>query len=117
MSEAERRYAAPHGSTAFPGATASDQPLADQPTEIVHTGGFSDSPDPRHDTVVGTAPVAYPPPRDDAPREPGFWAMDDEPATDDQRWDDGTATQPDYRDAPVVVRRADTLAGLLLLLG
>jgi len=30
--------------------------------------------------------------------------------------DDGTATRPGYRDAPVVVRRADDAAGLLLLL-
>ncbi|PZA20050.1 hypothetical protein DMO24_17505 [Modestobacter versicolor] len=41
--------------------------------------------------------------------------MWDQAATD-QQWDDGTSTQPDYRDAPVLVRRADTLAGLLLLL-
>ena len=30
--------------------------------------------------------------------------------------DDGTATRPDYRDAPVVVRRSDDLAALFLLL-
>jgi hypothetical protein len=41
---------------------------------------------------------------------------DDAPAGAAGSWEDGAATQPDYRDAPVVVRRADTLAGLLLLL-
>jgi hypothetical protein len=111
VSEPDRRYETPHGSTAqgstaFPGG----RPLAEQPTEVVHTG------DPRHDTVVGAAPLdrPFPPPADDD--RPGAWQQDDEPAADEQRWDDGTETRPDYRDAPVVVRRADTLAGLLLLL-
>jgi hypothetical protein len=101
MSEPDRRYDAPHGSTAFPGPSAPDQP-----TEVVHTGGYEPPPDPRYDTVAGTTPITYalpPPPAED--REPSFWDLDD-----------GTETQPDYRDAPVVVRRADTLAGLLLLL-
>jgi hypothetical protein len=41
----------------------------------------------------------------------------DDPLDDIAEWeDDGDATEPDYRDTPVVVRRADTLAGLLLLL-
>ncbi|MBB3678155.1 hypothetical protein [Modestobacter versicolor] len=102
MSEPDRRYDDPNGSTAFPG-----RPLADQPTEVVHPGGA----DPRYDTVVGgTAP--YPSPRPPDTGQPEIW---DQAATD-QQWDDGTSTQPDYRDAPVLVRRADTLAGLLLLL-
>ncbi|WP_246080195.1 hypothetical protein [Modestobacter altitudinis] len=55
------------------------------------------------------------------PREASPWPADDQrsddPLDDIAEWeDDGTATRPDYRDAPVVVRRADTLAGLLLLL-
>ncbi|WP_369139640.1 hypothetical protein [Modestobacter versicolor] len=102
MSEPDRRSDPPHGSTAYPAG-----PLTDQPTEVVHTG----APDPRQDTVVG--PTLYPSPRppDDGGR-PGPW--DDGPG--DRQVDDGTATRPEYRDAPVVVRRADTLAGLLLLL-
>jgi len=55
--------------------------------------------------------VAYPSSR------PARDQRSDDPLDDIAEWeDDGTATQPDYRDSPVVVRRADTLAGLLLLL-
>jgi hypothetical protein len=88
-----------------------DRRYDDQPTEVVHTGAH----DPR---VFGAAPAAYPSPRspDDGASASAFWDGDDEPPVRDGRRDDGTATQPDYRDAPVVVRRADSLAGLLLLL-
>lgn len=106
MSDPTRRYDAPHGSSAFTGVPLPDQPLADRPTEVVHTGGYDPGPD-------ATAPVQYQAPDD----EPTRWeATDDQPPARDQDPDDGSRTQPDYRAAPVVVRRADTLAGLLLLL-
>jgi hypothetical protein len=104
MSEPDRRPGTPHGSTASSGV-----PLSDQPTEVVHTGAPDPAPDPRHDTVVGPTPYPSPRPPDDGGR-PGPW--DDGPADPG----DDTATRPDYRTAPVVVRRADTVAGLLLLL-
>ena len=118
--------AAPHGSTAFTGTPLPGQPLADQPTEVVHRpdGGWAQ----RDDTVVagpayghqpgGTQPTAAQP---TAAQPTGFWHRDD--AGDERDGgrhadpdDDGTTTAPEYRDAPVVVRRADTVAGLLLLL-
>jgi hypothetical protein len=112
MSDPDRRYDAPHGSSAFPGTPLPGQPLADQPTEVVYTGGF----DPRQDTVV-SPPVERPAPRlQDEETEP-VWRQQDGPADDEPGWDDdGASTRPDYQDAPVVVRRADSLAGLLLLL-
>ena len=105
-----------HGSTAFPGTPLPGQPLADQPTEVVHRpdGGWESSPD----TAVVGAPVGRDTSYDDRPA--GSW---DRAADDDRDRgrhshpdDDGTATTPEYRDAPVVVRRADSTAGLLLLL-
>jgi hypothetical protein len=123
MSEPDGRYDAPHGSTAasgsaLPGDQPPGQPLAEQPTEVIRPVG----PDPGYDTLVGTAPV-YPTPRteDDATTDPGLQLpfddrRDDSPVGIGEWEDDGTATQPDYRDTPVVVRRADNLAGLLLLL-
>jgi hypothetical protein len=116
MSEPDGRSEAPHGSTAAPAGRVPDQPLADQPTEVIYTGRD----DPRYDTVVGAAPV-YPSPRSaDAATGPGSWQRaddrPDQPLEGIGEWEDGTATQPDYRDAPVLVRRADSLAGLLLLL-
>jgi hypothetical protein len=106
MSEPDGRYSAPHGSSASPGVPLPGQPLADQPTEVLRTGGYD------------TAGPAYPPPRatDDGTSQPGSWRRDDDLPANDGRANDGTATQPDYRNAPVVVRRADTLAALLLLL-
>jgi hypothetical protein len=78
------------------------QPLADRPTEAVQPVGR----DTRQDTVV-SRPVMPPAPR---------WAEDDSVQRGSWRHDDTPSTRPDYWDAPVVVRRADTLAGLLLLL-
>ena len=105
MRESEAR-SDQYGSPAAGGGRAPADPLADQPTEVVRTGG----PDPRHDTLVGAPPPTYPAPeqRYDEPADDSLF--------DDGEWDDGTSTQPDYRDTPVVVRRADDLAGLLLLL-
>ena len=103
MSEPVGRYrdgdATPHGSTGYTGAPLPGQPRTEQPTEVV-------PPTPtREDTV------AYPSPR------PVDDQRSEDPLDDIAEWEaDGTATEPDYRDAPVVVRRADTLAGLLLLL-
>ena len=108
------------GSTAFPGTPLPGQPLAEQPTEVVPYP-------PGHEPV--RAPV---PPATSGPATSGFLARafdepDDEPLARQDTdpglplpaappADDPTATRPDYRDAPVVVRRADDLAGLLLLL-
>jgi hypothetical protein len=105
MRESDGRFDDPHGSTAAGSDRAPAEPLADQPTEVVATG----RPDPRYDTLVG-APPTYPAPA------PAYAEPDDDSLFDDAAWDDGPGTQPDYRDAPVVVRRADDLAGLLLLL-
>ena len=80
------------------------QSLADQPTVVVQPLG----PDPRADTVP--AVPLYPLPR------PVADEVSDDPLDDIADWEPDTTTRPDYRDAPVVVRRADTLAGLLLLL-
>jgi len=102
MSDPDGRYrdddATPHGSTGYTGAPLPGQPRSGQPTPVA-------PPRPREDTV------AYPSPR------PAQDQRSDDPLDDIAEWeDDGTATRPDYRDSPVVVRRADPLAGLLLLL-
>ncbi|WP_246078782.1 hypothetical protein [Modestobacter excelsi] len=90
--------ATPHGSTGYTGAPLPGQPRTEQPTDVAPAP-------PREDTVT------YPSPR------PVDDQRSDDPLDDIAEWeDDGTATRPDYRDSPVVVRRADTLAGLLLLL-
>ena len=103
----------PYGSTAAGRDRAPAEPLADEPTEVLHPG----RPDPRQDilqdtrqdTLVG-APPTYPVP------QPRYDQPGDDSLFEDGEWDDGTGTQPDYRDTPVVVRQADDLAGLLLLL-
>jgi hypothetical protein len=109
MSEPDRRndgpFDEPHGSSAYP-----DQPLADQPTEVVDTVGYV----PRHDTAAVTTPITHPAARS-ADREPTAWLPDEDAPLPLGDWDEDP-TQPDYRAAPVEVRRADTLAGLLLLL-
>jgi len=105
-----------HGSTAFYGTPLPGQPLADQPTEVVHRpdGGWES----QQDTVVVGPPVGRDPSYDD--RSAGFWQREDDDDPDgfgqSDPEDDGTATAPEYRAAPVVVRRADSIAGLLLLL-
>jgi hypothetical protein len=92
MSDPDGRY------DAHPGL-----PLSEQPTEVVPPVQRF----PRHTAAAGHSGDTV----------PDFWhrddGRDDEPAPDPY---DATRTRPDYRDAPVVVRRADTLAGLLLLL-
>jgi hypothetical protein len=136
----------PHGSSAVRGTPLPDRQLADQPTDVVPTLPREDDaladrttdvvptlqrqdtladqttdvvPTlPRQETLASTVP-AYAVPRPDrpAPVEPDAWRQDEEPPADVLPWDDATPpTEPDYRDAPVVVRRADTLAGLLLVL-
>jgi hypothetical protein len=108
MSEPDGRYDVSRGSTAVPGSRLPDQPPADQPTEVVQP--FRG--DPRYDTAP--AVPGYPSPR------PVPVGESDDPLDDIAEWeDDGTATQPahqDHRDTPVPVRRADDVAGLLLLL-
>jgi hypothetical protein len=116
MSEPDGRYGTPHGSSAFPGTAGTGRSLADQPTEVVPPL----TSDPHPDTVVGRAPAVHPRSVDDD--DTGFWQRDDDQddrddgSHDDGSHDDATATRPDYRDLPIVVRRADVLAGLLLLL-
>ena len=113
MSEPGGRYDTPYGSATPPGTSPFCQPSADQPTEVVRPGGH----DPRYGR--GAAPAAYP-----RPRSGGDGATGPDARQRDRRRHDhpprdraeGTGTHPDYRDAPVVVRRADDLAGLLLLL-
>ncbi|WP_299952352.1 hypothetical protein [uncultured Modestobacter sp.] len=114
MSQPEDRSAtnpgiAPHGSTA-----ATGRPLADQPTEVVHRPEPGTDWQSRQETVVVGPPVGAGP----APAGPAPWLLDDDPA--DGRHadadDDRSATAPEYHDAPVRVRCADNLAGLLLLL-
>jgi hypothetical protein len=121
MSEPDGRYGTGHGSSAFPGSALPGQPISDQPTEVVQPVER----DPQHDTVVGMAPAVPPPSAEHGDTDPGFWRRphDEHDDRDDDRDGgspddayDRTATRPDYRDVPVVVRRADTLAGLLLLL-
>ena len=117
MSEPDGRYTA-HGSTAhsggpLPGQPPAGLPLSEQPTQVVPPlryddtapGSWAAPPDGRHHDT------RYDDTRYESPRYDGGddgWAAG--PA------DDGSATQPDYRDAPVVVRRSDNVAGLLLLL-
>jgi hypothetical protein len=100
MSDPDGRY------DAHPGP-----PLSEQPTEVVPPLGRV----PRHTTAAGHGGDTV----------AGYWGRDDDRDShrDDHRDTEptpdpyaGTSTRPDYRDAPVVVRRADTLAGLLLLL-
>jgi hypothetical protein len=117
MSEPDGRYGTGHGSSAFPGSALPGQPISDQPTEVVQPVER----DPQHDTVVGTAPAVPPRSAAEDDTDPGFWqrSSDEDGDRDGGSRDaayDPTATRPDYRDVPVVVRRADTLAGLLLLL-
>jgi hypothetical protein len=102
-----------YGSPASTGGPLPGHPLADRPTEVVH--------DSRYETVVGGAPVATPRPRVEqhAGGHPTWERADERRAVPDRnadRFNDGTTTHPEYRDLPVVVRRADTLAGLVLLL-
>jgi hypothetical protein len=104
MSDLDDRYDAPHGSTAASGSFPAP-PLADQPTEVV----YPDPPPARYDTEV--APTAVPPASAGRP-DP----IEEDPLFDDAIWEEGPATQPEYRDTPVVVRRPDSLAALLLLL-
>jgi hypothetical protein len=126
MSEPDDRSRAgdePHGSTASTGSPAPGQPLADQPTEVVHRP----EPDPdwsaREETTV--LPPAAPEDAGRGAAATSWWRPDDgtrpvpvavHAPRHAAEQDDGTATQPQYRDGPVVVRRADTVAGLLLLL-
>jgi hypothetical protein len=114
MSESGGRYDAPQGSTASTAVPLPPQPLADQPTEVVHSGAY----DPRYDRVGGSS-AAYPRPRSERNAATGSGSWPPHPDRYDQPPRvpaDGTGTHPQYWDAPVVVRRADDLAGLLLLL-
>jgi hypothetical protein len=115
------------GVTAHPGTPLPGQPPAGRTTDVVVHPEPSPPPEttsdpaagaaPAHREAVGTGFLARP--HDDLPD-------DDEPDDDrgpwmggrtaDQPEDDATATRPDYRDAPVVVRRSDDLAALCLLL-
>ncbi|WP_222194179.1 hypothetical protein [Modestobacter italicus] len=113
MSQPDNRSAtgpgdAPHGSTASTG-----QPLADQPTEVVHRPEPEADWQSRQETVVVGPPVGS----GAAPAAPAPWLLDDEAAGGRHAdLDDERTTTPEHRDAPVRVRCADNVAGLLLLL-
>jgi len=111
-----------HGSTAHRGA--SGQPLADQPTEVVPLDRHEVPYEVPYDPPSGPAhhtqrldPPAYVRDGHAAPfdhgddTDPGDYEYDGDGNGDG----DGDWT-PDYSTAPVAVRRADGLAGLLLLL-
>ena len=82
MSEPDRRYDGPfdepHGSSAYP-----DQPLADQPTDVVDTVGYV----PRHDTAAVTTPITHPAARS-ADREPTAWLPDEDAPLPLGEWDE-----------------------------
>ena len=111
------------GSTAFPGTPLPGQPLSEQSTEVVSyppSGPAAETPVHRAPAPTGFLARAHDDP-DDGPTSVDRQDTDPAlplPATGPAvpPTDHGTATRPDYRDAPVVVRRADDVAGLLLLL-
>ena len=100
------------GSTAFPGTPLPGQPPAEQPTEVVTYPPPGADPDPVRHRPAGFLARRHDD-LDDAP--PSLARQDTDPGIPLPA-DDGTATRPVYRDAPVVVRRADDTAGLVLLL-
>jgi hypothetical protein len=103
-----------NGSTAHRGPGA--QPLADQPTEVVPLDRYEVAADPPADpaqrtlrlTPPASAPAGPPPPAGHPGPAPGAGPAG-HPGPGGQ-W------APGYGTAPVAVRRADVLAGLLLLL-
>jgi hypothetical protein len=114
MSESGSRYDAPYASTTSTGTPLPGQPLADQPTAVVHSGEHG----PRYDGIGGASAV-YPRPRSERDVATGAGSWPPQPGGYDQpprARTDGPGTHPAFWDAPVVVRRADDLAGLLLLL-
>jgi hypothetical protein len=94
-----------HGSSAHTGPGG--PPLADQPTEVVPMSRF----EPRDETppagfrVPAAVPVPAPEPRDETHHRSG--ELPDHPPG---------RTNPEYTAEPVAVRRADSFAGLLLVL-
>ena len=124
MSQPEGRT----GSTAYTGTPLPGQPLAEQSTETVAYPPVHEQAAPVHrDLVPGFLARANddldefdePGPRHLARQDtdPGLTLPTVAPVVAAvPPVDDWTATRPDYRDAPVVVRRADDTAGLLLLL-
>ncbi|GAB3364892.1 hypothetical protein [Modestobacter lapidis] len=103
-----------HGSTAYRGTAG--QPLADQPTEVVPLDRYEipheTSYDPAHATQRFDPPSSR---RDDDHLADLLGEPDDTGDGDDGR-DGDQDWAPDHSTAPVSARRADTLAGLLLLL-
>jgi hypothetical protein len=99
-----------HGSTAHRGPH--DRPLAEQPTEVVPLDRHELPDEESYRPAYARRRSA---PYDDDPYDDD--AHDDDPHDDDPD-DDGGAQDwaPEYSTAPIAVRRADVLAGLLLLL-
>ena len=125
MSQPEGRT----GSTAYTATPLPGQPLDEQRTEVVAYPPERGQVAPVHREPAPTGFLARQ--HDDPDDEPTSIARQDtdpglplpaaqpdappaaQPAVRPR--DDGTATLPDYRAAPVIVRRADNAAGLLLL--
>ena len=125
MSQPEGRT----GSTAYTATPLPGQPLDEQRTEVVAYPPERGQVAPVHREPAPTGFLARQ--HDDPDDEPTSIARQDtdpglplpaaqpdappaaQPAVRPR--DDGTATRPDYRAAPVIVRRADNAAGLLLL--
>lgn len=100
MSESDVRYGSPQDDPTATDRPLPGQPVAEQPTEVIPPPGSGW----RRDTVV--VPPA-------AAADEG---RSDDPLDDIAEWeDDGAVTRPEYQDTPVLVRRADNAAGLLLL--
>jgi hypothetical protein len=95
-----------HGSTAHRGTTG--QPLADQPTEVVPLDRYEVPHDPPAEPAQHTQRLVPPTYVQDGPAAPVDHG--DAPTGHDGPW------APAHSTSPVAVRRADVLAGLLLLL-
>jgi hypothetical protein len=130
------------GVTAHPGTPLPGQPPAGRTTDVVTAPEPSPPPETPSDPATtghreSTATGFLARPHDDLPDDltddphdvrvdDPHGQPDDGPDVDRAPWaigrtaarpaDDPTATRPDYRDAPVVVRRSDDLAALCLLL-
>jgi hypothetical protein len=100
-----------HDSSAFGGPSTGGQSLADQPTEVVPPlRGYGSRDDTPAAGVWAAAPAPVAGRRPDERHDEGRHRTE---ATDE---DPRGRTTPDYTAEPVAVRRADSLAGLLLVL-
>ncbi|MCW2675791.1 MAG: hypothetical protein JWR70_831 [Modestobacter sp.] len=102
-----------HGSSAHTGPD-SGQPLADQPTEVVPLDRYQA----RDETPPAGVRAPAAAPATTERHEAGRDERDDEGRHRPDEADDDSrgATHPEYTAAPVAIRRADSFAGLLLVL-